>query len=302
MIKTPSELRAKITTCEGSLKCKFEGTNGKRALIVCGGTGCLSSDSAAIIEEIEKQIAERGLQDKVTVNKVGCFGFCSQGPFVKIFPEDTLYRGVSVKDVNEIFEKDILNGEVVERLLYKDPITGGLIQKQEDINFYKKQLRIALHGCGTINPEAIEEALGAGAFQGLLRALTMTPQEVIDEVLESKKWLHVFPEGSMWFYYPDIRPLKPAVFNFAVRHNKPVIPMSISFRKRKGITRLFTNKPQVDLHIGDPLYPDTSLPVKEAIDKLHKEAYHIMQVMCGINPGDPTYNIDQNINIYKKTM
>ena len=121
MIKTPSELRAKITTCEGSLKCKFEGTNGKRALIVCGGTGCLSSDSAAIIEEIQKQIAERGLQDKVTVNKVGCFGFCSQGPFVKIFPEDTLYRGVSVKDVNEIFEKDILNGEVVERLLYKDP-------------------------------------------------------------------------------------------------------------------------------------------------------------------------------------
>ena len=201
MIKTPSELRAKITTCEGSLKCKFEGTNGKRALIVCGGTGCLSSDSAAIIEEIEKQIAERGLQDKVTVNKVGCFGFCSQGPFVKIFPEDTLYRGVSVKDVNEIFEKDILNGEVVERLLYKDPITGGLIQKQEDINFYKKQLRIALHGCGTINPEAIEEALGAGAFQGLLRALTMTPQEVIDEVLASGlrgRGGGGFPTGRKW--------------------------------------------------------------------------------------------------------
>ena len=201
MIKTPSELRAKITTCEGSLKCKFEGTNGKRALIVCGGTGCLSSDSAAIIEEIQKQIAERGLQDKVTVNKVGCFGFCSQGPFVKIFPEDTLYRGVSVKDVNEIFEKDILNGEVVERLLYKDPITGGLIQKQEDINFYKKQLRIALHGCGTINPEAIEEALGAGAFQGLLRALTMTPQEVIDEVLASGlrgRGGGGFPTGRKW--------------------------------------------------------------------------------------------------------
>ena len=90
---------------------------------------------------------------------MGCLGFCSQGPFVKIFPEDTLYRGVSVKDVNEIFEKDILNGEVVERLLYKDPISGGLIQKQEDINFYKKQERVSLFGCGTINPEDINEAL-----------------------------------------------------------------------------------------------------------------------------------------------
>ena len=201
MIKTEKELRAKIATCTGNLKCKFEGTTGKRALIVCGGTGCLSSDSAAIIEEIKKQIEERGLQDKVTVNKVGCFGFCSQGPFVKIFPEDTLYRGVSVKDVNEIFEKDILNGEVVERLLYKDPITGGLIQKQEDINFYKKQLRIALHGCGTINPEQIEEALGDGAFQGLLRALTMTPQQVIDEVLASGlrgRGGGGFPTGRKW--------------------------------------------------------------------------------------------------------
>ena len=201
MIKTEKELRAKIATCTGNLKCKFEGTNGKRALIVCGGTGCLSSDSAAIIEEIERQIQERGLQDKVTVNKVGCFGFCSQGPFVKIFPEDTLYRGVSVKDVNEIFEKDILNGEVVERLLYKDPISGGLIQKQEDINFYKKQLRIALHGCGTINPEEIEEALGEGAFQGLLKALTMTPQQVIDEVLASGlrgRGGGGFPTGRKW--------------------------------------------------------------------------------------------------------
>ena len=206
MIKTEKELRAKIATCTGTLKCKFDGSQGKRSIIVCGGTGCLSSDSAAIIEEIEKQIAERGLADKVSVNKVGCFGFCSQGPFVKIFPEDTLYRGVQVKDVNEIFEKDILNGEVVERLLYKDPITGGLIQKQEDINFYKKQLRIALHGCGTINPEDINEALGDGAFQGLMRALTMDPQEVINEVLASGlrgRGGGGFPTGRKWQFAHD---------------------------------------------------------------------------------------------------
>ena len=136
---------------------------------------------------------------------------------------------------------------------------------------------------------------------GNIRAMVKF-KKAIDEVLESKKWLHFFPEGSMWFYYPDIRPLKPSVFNFAVRHNKPVIPMSISFRKRKGITRLFSKKPCVDLHIGEPLLPDTSLSIKEATDKMHSQAYHIMQVMNGINPGDPTYNTNQNIDEYVKTM
>ena len=201
MIKTEKDLRQKISSCTECLKAKFDGSNGKRAIIVCGGTGCLSSDSAAIISELEKEIKERGLEDKVTVNKVGCFGFCSQGPFVKIFPEDTLYRTVQVSDVKEIIEEDIINGKVVERLLYVDPITGQKIQKQEDIEFYKKQLRIALHGCGTINPEAIDEALGDGAYQGLLRALTMTPQEVVDEVLKSGlrgRGGGGFPTGRKW--------------------------------------------------------------------------------------------------------
>ena len=201
MIKTEKDLRQKISSCTDCLKAKFDGSNGKRAIIVCGGTGCLSSDSQAIIDELNKEINERGLQDKVTVNKVGCFGFCSQGPFVKIFPEDTLYRTVQVSDVKEIIEEDIINGKVIERLLYIDPITGQKIQKQEDIEFYKKQLRIALHGCGTINPEAIDEALGDGAYQGLLRALTMTPQEVVDEVLKSGlrgRGGGGFPTGRKW--------------------------------------------------------------------------------------------------------
>lgn len=127
-------------------------------------------------------------------------------------------------------------------------------------------------------------------------------QKAIGQVLEDKKWLHFFPEGSMWFYYPDIRPLKKAVFKYAVRYNKPVIPITLSFRLRKGLYKLFGKTPLVDLHIGNPLFPDKSLPVNEAIDKLHKEAYHIMQVMNGINPGDPTYNTDQNIDNYIKTM
>lgn len=136
---------------------------------------------------------------------------------------------------------------------------------------------------------------------GNIRAMVKF-KKAIDEVLASNKWLHFFPEGSMWFYYPDIRPLKPAVFNFAVRHNKPVIPITISFRERKGLWKLIGKKPLATLKIGEPLLPDTTLSVKEATDKMHKEAYHIMQVMIGVNPGDPTYNVNQNIDYYKKTM
>ena len=127
-------------------------------------------------------------------------------------------------------------------------------------------------------------------------------KHAIDDVLEDGKWLHFFPEGSMWFYYPDIRPLKKAVFKYAVRHDKPVIPMSISFRPAKGIRRLFSKKPCADLHIGEPMLPDKNLKINDAIDRLHRDAYHIMQFMNGINPGDPTYNTDQNIENYKKTM
>lgn len=127
-------------------------------------------------------------------------------------------------------------------------------------------------------------------------------QKAIGQVLEDKKWLHFFPEGSMWFYYPDIRPLKKGIFKYAVRYNKPIIPITLSFRPRKGLWKLFGKKPLVDLHIGEPLFPDKTIPINDAIDKLHKEAYHIMQVMNGINPGDPTYNTDQNIENYKKTM
>ena len=92
------------------------------------------------------------------------------------------------------------------------------------------------------------------------------------------------------------------MFRFAVKHNKPVIPITLSFRKRTGLWKLLGKKPLVNVHIGNPLFPDTTLPFIDAIDKLHKESYHIMQVMNGINPGNPTYNTDQNIDNYKSTM
>ena len=202
-MKNFAELDQKICTCTDALTAKMDGSNGKRAILLCGGTGCISSNSMDIKAKFEKLVEENCLQDKVTVNIVGCFGFCSQGPFVKIFPEDTLYRLVTLEDVDEIFEKDIKGGEIIERLLYVEPNSGEKVAKQEDINFYKKQKRVALHGGGVINPEDIHEAMGYGAFQGLKRALHMQPQEVIQEVLAAGlrgRGGAGFPSGRKWSF------------------------------------------------------------------------------------------------------
>lgn len=206
MIKTQEELAAKIASCKSCLDKKFAGAEGKRAIILCGGTGCLSSNSAQIAEKFKEILKERNLEDDVSVNIAGCFGFCSQGPFVKIYPEDTLYRLVKESDVAEIVDKDIVNHEIVERLLYVDPVTKEKVAKQDDINFYKKQKRIALHGCGTINPENIEEALGYGAFQGLANALKMDRFAVIQQVLDSGlrgRGGGGFPTGLKWKFAYD---------------------------------------------------------------------------------------------------
>lgn len=124
----------------------------------------------------------------------------------------------------------------------------------------------------------------------------------MDEVASSGRWLHVFPEGSLWNFYPDIRPLKLAVFTYAVKYNKPLIPISMSFRPRKGWRKIFGKGPFVDLHISEPIYADKTLPPRKAAEELRARAYRIMQEMNGIHPGDPTYNEDQCIANYRKTM
>ena len=205
-IKSEKELQARFEKCGACLQKKFHCEPGHKAIVVCGGTGCLSADSQVIIDKFNELIKANGLEDKVTANIVGCFGFCSQGPFVKVFPEETLYVKVKVSDVEELFEKDIKNNEVVERLLFVDPQTKQHVQKQHEITFYKLQRRdIALHGNGEINPEDINEAIGNGAFQGLNRALHMTREEVIDEVLKSGlrgRGGAGFPTGRKWSFVP----------------------------------------------------------------------------------------------------
>ena len=216
-IKTLEDLQNRISRCSDCVTKKFNGQDGKRHIVVCGGTGCLSSDSQKIIDNFNQLIKEKHLEDKVTCNVVGCFGFCSQGPFVKIYPEDTLYHAVKPTDCEKIIEQDIIGGKIVEELLYVEPSTGKKVTRQDDINFYKKQLRIALHGCGTINPEIVDEALGYDAFKGLIKALSMPREEVIKEILDSGlrgRGGAGFPTGRKWkFAYDSQNETKYVVCN-----------------------------------------------------------------------------------------
>ena len=201
MIRTVAELNGRVLSCTEALEAKYHGEDGKRHVLLCGGTGCLSSNSQEIFHKFQRLVEENGLSDRVTVNQVGCFGLCSQGPFVKIYPEDTLYRMVKDTDVEEIVESDLKNGVIVERLLYIDPKTHKRVARQDDINFYKKQVRIALHGCGSIDPGNINEALGHGAFQGLRNALKMGREATIKTVLDSGlrgRGGGGFPTGKKW--------------------------------------------------------------------------------------------------------
>lgn len=207
-INNEKELLSRVEHCAKCIDKKFHPQDGKKAIVICGGTGCLSSDSQLILDRFQEIIKEKGLQDKVTANIVGCFGFCSQGPFVKIFPGETLYTRVKVKDCDEIFEKDIMGNEVVERLLFVDPVSKEKVKTQSEINFYKLQKRdIALRGNDQLDPESLDEALGFETFVALNKALHMDRQEVIDEVLKSGlrgRGGAGFPTGRKWQFAYDV--------------------------------------------------------------------------------------------------
>ena len=201
MIKTTEQLMARAAAAKEMLDVKFNGSDGKTYIMLCGGGGCTASGANALEQQLHHVIEEKGIGDKVEVRRVGCFGLCSQGPFLRIYPKDVLYRKVTPEDVEEIIDKDVLGGETVERLLYTDPQTGRKISKQEEIPFYKKQVKIALHGCGVINPNSFEEALAVGAYQGLANALSKSREEVINDMLASGlrgRGGGGFPTGKKW--------------------------------------------------------------------------------------------------------
>jgi NADH-quinone oxidoreductase subunit F/NADP-reducing hydrogenase subunit HndC len=206
MYATSEELKRDVEKFAEELHGKFDGSDGKKYMVLCGGTGCMAGGTNDLRAAAQKLIDKEGMQEHIKVRQVGCFGLCSEGPFVRVYPGDILYRLVKPEDIRDIFYDHLMGGEVVERLVYVDPATGEKCEHMEDIPFYKKQKRIALHGCGVIDPNKIEEALGYGGFQGLMNALTMEPQEVIDMILASGlrgKGGGGFPTGRKWQFAHD---------------------------------------------------------------------------------------------------
>ena len=151
-------------------------------VMVCAGTGCTSSESPKVLAAFEKEIKAHKLQDEVRIVKTGCFGLCSQGPIVMIFPEGACYSKVTELDVPEIVSEHIVKGRIVTRLLHMEGDEGKSATSLSDTQFYKHQLRIALRNCGVINPESIDEYLGVDGYTALERILTekTPPQEIID--------------------------------------------------------------------------------------------------------------------------
>ncbi len=155
-------------------------------ILVCGGTGCKSSGCKKLVDTLNRKIEETNSQDKVNVVVTGCVGFCEQGPLMKVTPDDTFYVKLEEKDVEEIFDEHILKGNIVERALFKSPQTGNYIKTQSDMAFYKNQTRIALNGCGTVDPEKIEDYIGINGYQALYKVINeMNSDQVIDTLIES---------------------------------------------------------------------------------------------------------------------
>lgn len=170
-------------------------------ILVCGGTGCRASESEAIIESIQKAIEKYDLTHRVKVVRTGCFGFCEQGPIVKIIPDNTFYVRVKASDANTIVSSHILAGKKVERLLFTSPISHEHVSDSKHMAFYKSQVRIALRNCGVIDPENIHEYIARDGYAALSKVLTMSRDEVLQMVIDSGlkgRGGGGFPTGLKW--------------------------------------------------------------------------------------------------------
>lgn len=203
-----SDLLEKVEKCKKNIEVrqnpdKFNKGNIKeRHILICGGPGCKASNADNISRAFHEEISRLSLEEDIKVIMTGCFGFCAKGPVIEIMPDRVFYIKVTEEDVKEIIESHILEGRVVDRLLYENEETKERIKIKEEIPFYKKQVKIALKNCGVIDPENIEDSLAVGAYTALGKVLTtMTPEEVVKEI--SKSGLRGrggggFPTGRKW--------------------------------------------------------------------------------------------------------
>ncbi len=174
----------------------------KMHLLVCGGTGCKASDSEQIRDNLLAEVEKHDLNHEVQVVMTGCFGFCEKGPIVKVLPDNTFYVQVTPEDAATIVEEHLVKGRQVKHLLYENPETELPVSDSKHMDFYKKQVRIALRNCGFINPESIDEYIARDGYAALAKCLSeMTPQEVIDEIKRSGQRGRGgggFPTGLKW--------------------------------------------------------------------------------------------------------
>ena len=179
-------------------------------ILVCTGTGCSSSDSALVLEAFERELAAHEVDKEARVVKTGCFGLCSMGPIVMIYPEGACYTRVTPGDVAEIVEEHIIKGRIVKRLLHMEGDNGEAVTSLSDTKFYKHQFRIALRNCGVINPESIEEYIGVDGYAALGKILTekIPPQQVIDTIKASGlrgRGGAGFSTGTKWQFTADAK-------------------------------------------------------------------------------------------------
>ena len=171
-------------------------------ILICGGTGCKASASHVIAEKLQQALEKNKITDQVNVITTGCFGFCEKGPIVKIIPDNTFYTQVTPEDAEEIVSEHIIGGRKIERLLYVDPKTEKAVSDSKHMDFYRKQMRIALRNCGFIDPENIEEYIGLNGYRALADSLLNgTPEAVIEEIKRSGlrgRGGGGFPTGRKW--------------------------------------------------------------------------------------------------------
>ena len=187
----------------GSAEGLENGSQYRKHVLVCGGTGCTSSGSQKIREKLEAELKRNGLEDEICVIKTGCFGLCALGPIMIVYPEGAFYSMVKEEDIPEIVEEHLVKGNVVRHLLYDETVKHGEgILPLQETRFYKKQHRVALRNCGVISPEKIEEYIGTGGYEALGKVLTtMKPQDVIQIILDSGlrgRGGAGFPTGMKW--------------------------------------------------------------------------------------------------------
>ncbi len=155
-------------------------------VLICGGTGCVSSKSDKLQEKFENLLVNKDLDKEIKVVRTGCFGLCEAGPIIIVYPEGSFYSQVKIEDVEEIIDEHLVKGRIVKRLLFKDSIEDDIIKSVEEVEFYKKQKRIALKNCGVIDPEDVDEYIAYDGYMALGKVLTeMTPEEVIETIKDS---------------------------------------------------------------------------------------------------------------------